>query len=97
MNPATLLQPYLDKYHLTLDHPAHGRVDLTSPDWPTHPDLQTTVQHALARLAGVSQVTSDGPGHLTVRYDSTVLRRLNPLTLLAVERRISQAYRRAGL
>ncbi|MGY5339502.1 hypothetical protein [Levilactobacillus spicheri] len=74
MNPATLLQPYLDKYRLTLDHPAHGRVDLTSPDWPTHSDLQTTV-----------------------RYDSTVLRRLNPLTLLAVERRISQAYRRAGL
>lgn len=96
MNPANLMQRYLTKYQLTLQHPEHGQMLVTSPVWPQHPDLQRAVQRALEGLAGVQTVTVDGPHQLTVRYDSTRLRQLNPLKLMAMERQLSQAYHQAG-
>jgi len=96
MNPAEVFNKYLDKYHITKQHPEHGLVMLTSPVWPQHPALQQAILHALQDLKGVSQVTINSPEQLVMRYDSSELRRVNPLTLFAIERKLSRQYHQAG-
>lgn len=96
MDPEELSNRYLQKYHITLQHPEHGLVFLTSPVWPQHPELQRAVRDALQNLAGVTQVTTNSPEQLVMRYRSDQLRKLNPLTLFSVERRLSRLYRQAG-
>ncbi|MFC6165120.1 hypothetical protein ACFP3T_10600 [Lactiplantibacillus dongliensis] len=96
MNPAEIFNKYLDKYHITMQHPEHGLVMLTSPVWPQHPDLQQSILHALQGLKGVSQVTVNSPEQLVMRYDSSTLRRINPLTLFSIERKLSRQYHQAG-
>ncbi|RRK10735.1 hypothetical protein D1831_06045 [Lactiplantibacillus garii] len=96
MNPEDLFQRYLDKYHVTLQHPEHGMVLLTSPVWPQHPDLQRAVQTTVQGLTGVTCVTASSPEQLIMRYDSEQLRKLNPLTLFGIERRLSKQYHQAG-
>ncbi|MFD1420586.1 hypothetical protein [Lactiplantibacillus songbeiensis] len=96
MNPAEVFNKYLDKYHITMQHPEHGLVMLTSPVWPQHPALQQAILRALQDLKGVSQVTINSPEQLVMRYDSSELRRINPLTLFAIERKLSRQYHQAG-
>ncbi|MFC6181765.1 hypothetical protein [Lactiplantibacillus daowaiensis] len=96
MNPAELFNKYLNKYQITLQHPEHGLVMLTSPVWPQHPDLQQAILQALQGLNGVHQVTVNSPEQLVMRYDSSELRKLNPLSLFAIERKLSRQYKSAG-
>lgn len=96
MNPEEVFQRYLDKYHVTLQHPEHGMVLLTSRVWPQHPDLQRAVQDAITALNGVHSVTINSPEQLIVRYQSEQLRKVNPLSLFATERRLSKLYHQAG-
>ncbi|ETY73030.1 hypothetical protein [Lactiplantibacillus fabifermentans] len=96
MNPAELIKKYLTKYHITLQHPEHGLVMLTSPVWPEHPELQQAILQAVQGLNGVQQVTVNSPEQLVMRYDSEQLRKLNPLALLSLERKLSRQYHQAG-
>ena len=96
MNPEEVFQRYLDKYHITLQHPEHGMVLLTSPVWPQHPELQQAIKTAIEGLNGVQSVTTSSPEQLIMRYQSDQLRRLNPLTLFGIERRLSRQYHQAG-
>lgn len=96
MNPEEIFQRYLDKYHISLQHPEHGMVLLTSPVWPNHPDLQRSVKTAIQGLNGVQSVTASSPEQLIMRYDSSQLRKLNPLSLFSTERRLSHQYHQAG-
>ncbi|MFB9768966.1 hypothetical protein [Lactiplantibacillus modestisalitolerans] len=96
MNPEEVLNRYLTKYQIKLQHPEHGLVMLTSRVWPQHPDLQRSVRQMLVDQPGVTAVTVNSPEQLVVRYDSTQLRKLSMLTVLANERRLSRQYHRAG-
>jgi len=96
MNPEELFQRYLNKYQMTYQHPEHGLVMLTSAVWPQHPNLQQAIQQTLQGLNGVTSVTINSPEQLIMRYDSEKLRKLNPLTLLSIERRLSKQYHQAG-
>lgn len=96
LNPEEVFNRYLQKYHITLQHPEHGLVLLTSRVWPQHPDLQQAIKQALASLNGVQTVTVNSPEQLVMRYDSDQLRKLNPLSLFAIERRLSRQYHQAG-
>ncbi|WP_318764850.1 hypothetical protein [Lactiplantibacillus carotarum] len=96
MNPEEVFQRYLDKYHITLQHPEHGMVLLTSPVWPQHPELQRAIKTAIEGLAGVQSVTTSSPEQLIMRYDSAQLRKINPITLFGIERRLSRQYHQAG-
>lgn len=96
MNPEALLTHYLNKYQITLTHPEHGLIILTSSIWADQPALQGAVQQAIAGLNGVQAVLVASPEQLTVRYDSRQLRQLNPLSLMALERKLRQQYRQAG-
>ncbi len=96
MNPEEVFQRYLDKYHITLQHPEHGMVLLTSPVWPQHPELQRAIKAAIEGLAGVQSVTTSSPEQLIMRYDSAQLRKINPITLFGIERRLSRQYHQAG-
>ena len=96
MTPADVFNKYLDKYQITMQHPEHGLVMLTSPVWPAHPELQAQVLQALESFNGVHQVTVNSSEQLVMRYDSDQLRKMNPLTLFSVERRLSRQYHHAG-
>lgn len=96
MNPEEMFQRYLNKYHVTYQHPEHGLVMLTSPVWPQHPELQRSIQRAFQGLDGVTSITINSPEQLVMRYDSDQLRKLSPLTLLSLERRLSKQYHQAG-
>lgn len=96
MHSQDLFQRYLAKYHIKLQHPEHGMVLLTSPVWPQHPELQRAIQTTIQDLTGVASVTACSPEQLIVRYDSNQLRRINPLSLIGVERRLNQQYHQAG-
>jgi len=96
MHSTELFNKYLDKYHITMQHPEHGLVMLTSPVWPQHPELQQASLQALQSLKGIHQVTVNSPSQLVVRYDSSALRRLNPLALFSLERQLSRQYHQAG-
>jgi len=95
MNPETIFAHYLNKYQISLKHPDHGLIILTSARWSAHPELQITIQQALAGLKGVQTVTPPSATQLTLHYDSAQLRQLNPLSLLKLERQISRDYHRA--
>ncbi|WP_048001015.1 hypothetical protein [Lactiplantibacillus herbarum] len=96
MNPEEVFQRYLNKYQMTYQHPEHGLVMLTSAVWPQHPELQQAIQQTLQGLNGVTSVTNNSPEQLIMRYDSEQLRKLNPLTLISIERRLSKQYHQAG-
>ena len=96
MNPQELFQRYLSKYQITYQHPEHGLVMLTSPVWPQHPELQQAIQQTFQALDGVTSITINSPEQLVMRYDSDQLRKLNPLTLISLERRLSKQYHRVG-
>jgi hypothetical protein len=69
---------------------------LTSPVWPQHPELQRSIQQAFQGLDGVTSITINSPEQLVMRYDSDQLRKLSPLMLLSLERRLSKQYHQAG-
>ncbi|VDG21325.1 hypothetical protein [Lactiplantibacillus mudanjiangensis] len=96
MPSSALINKYLTKYQLTLQHPEHGMVLLTSSVWLAHPELQQAISQAVQGLKGIQQVTATSPEQLILRYDSSQLRQLNPLTLLSLERQLSRQYKKAG-
>ncbi|AVK61361.1 hypothetical protein C5Z26_07400 [Lactobacillus sp. CBA3606] len=96
MDSSGLFKKYLTKYHITMQHPEHGLIMLTSEVWLKHPELQTAILENLQDLTGVQQVTVNSPEQLVMRYNSAQLRQLNPVALFAIERKLSRQYREAG-